>query len=105
MKELLLILFAVIFCYFGGLYIFQDKLIFYPHKYHQTAESSKLTQFEEVYIDGKDKTKIRLWYAAGEDAGQSIKKNRQYCIFTETHIKTLFLLRILSPSLITETRW
>ena len=65
MKKIL-ILFAVVFLYIGGLYIFQDKLIFYPHKYYQTAESVKLPEFEEIYIKSKDKTKIRLWYVAGD---------------------------------------
>ena len=65
MKKLL-ILFAVVLCYIGGLYFFQDSFIFYPHKYYQTAESVKLSEFEEIYIESKDKTKIRLWYAAGD---------------------------------------
>ena len=64
MKKLLF-LFAIVLCYICGLYAFQDKLIFYPHKYYQNPGTSRLSQFKEVYVSAEDGTELRFWYSAG----------------------------------------
>ena len=64
MKKWILLFVAVFWgCYIGGLYAFQDNLIFYPHHNHITPKESKLSQFNEINVTAEDGTKIRLWYS------------------------------------------
>lgn len=71
MKVLLSIIVAI-GLYVGGLYVFQDNLIFHPGKHHKTPEMVHLTQFKEVNVTAGDGTELRFWYANGDNEKPAI---------------------------------
>ena len=52
-------------CYMGGLYLFQNNLLFYPDWKYRNPETSNLN-FKEINLTAKDGNPIRLWYAEGD---------------------------------------
>ena len=69
-KKIVLI-FLIIICYMGGLYLFQNNLLFYPDWKYRSPEASN-SHFQEIRLTAKDGNLIRLWYASGDKTKPAI---------------------------------
>ncbi len=63
--KIILFLCLLSICYMGGLYLFQNHLLFFPDRHYHNPEISNLN-FREITLTAKDGNPIRLWYAEGD---------------------------------------
>lgn len=67
----IIILCLIAIGYMGGLYVFQNNLLFYPDIRYINPQVSNLN-FQEINLTAKDGNPIRLWYAEGDKTKPSV---------------------------------
>lgn len=68
MRSTALTLLASVGLIIGGLWLFQDRLLFFPSRdWVQTPDDQKL-DYEDVYLDTEDGETLHAWWVPAEDA-------------------------------------